>query len=119
MTAKTRASKGGETGMNGEFYNGGTFLPNTTLPKGTARPVVTATRKMEVAPYTWEMQPTATARTIWSLVGVTLNYNRNTRQIEVTNNAQAIAYYGDKVNGYSLSELAEMWNNGTRWIEAK
>jgi hypothetical protein len=119
MTSKTRASKGGEVGMNGEFYNGGTFLPNTMLPKGATRPIVTATRKMEVAPYTWEMQPTATARTIWSLVGVTLNYNRQAKRVEVTNNAQAIAYYGDKAQGYSLSELAEMWNNGTRWIEPK
>jgi hypothetical protein len=30
-----RARKGGETGMNGEFYKGGTFLPSTEAPKGT------------------------------------------------------------------------------------
>lgn len=28
-----RAKKGGEIGNNGEFYKGGAFLPNTTLPK--------------------------------------------------------------------------------------
>lgn len=28
-----RAPAGGAVGMNGEFYKGGTFLPNTTLPK--------------------------------------------------------------------------------------
>lgn len=33
-----RAPAGGTTGMNGEFYKGGTFLPNTTLPKQGAAP---------------------------------------------------------------------------------
>jgi hypothetical protein len=28
-----RAKKGGQVGLNGEFYKGGTFLPNTRLPK--------------------------------------------------------------------------------------
>lgn len=31
--ANSRAKKGGEIGMNGEFYKGGSFLPSTQLPK--------------------------------------------------------------------------------------
>lgn len=31
--ANGRARKGGEVGLNGEFYEGGKFLPNTQLPK--------------------------------------------------------------------------------------
>ena len=34
--ASGRAKKGGETGKNGEFYKGGSFLPSTTLPKRSA-----------------------------------------------------------------------------------
>jgi hypothetical protein len=33
MTTATRAKVGGEVGINGEFYAGGTFLPNTKLGK--------------------------------------------------------------------------------------
>lgn len=42
-----RATKGGQIGMNGEYYNGGQFLPNTTLPKGapTAKQIESAERK--------------------------------------------------------------------------
>jgi hypothetical protein len=31
--ANGRASKGGQTGINGEFYEGGKFLPSTKQPK--------------------------------------------------------------------------------------
>jgi hypothetical protein len=32
-----RAKAGGEIGMNGEHYAGGTFMANTEMPKGTPR----------------------------------------------------------------------------------
>lgn len=34
--AAGRAKKGGEQGVNGEYYAGGTFLPSTTRGKGTS-----------------------------------------------------------------------------------
>ena len=39
----SRAKSGGEIGQNGEFYDGGQFLPSTELPKGAKpqRPVMT------------------------------------------------------------------------------
>jgi hypothetical protein len=37
MKTATRAPKGGTTGMNGEQYSGGCFLPTTTLTKMAAR----------------------------------------------------------------------------------
>ncbi len=33
METRVRAKKGGEYGVNGEFYEGGKFLPSTQLPK--------------------------------------------------------------------------------------
>lgn len=47
-----RASKGGQTGMNGEWYEGGQFLPNTQLTK-MARPTRTGSGKVQVEPYVW------------------------------------------------------------------
>jgi len=42
MMMKNRAKKGGEMGMNGEFYKGGAFLPSTQLPKqGTIKGATT------------------------------------------------------------------------------
>lgn len=36
-STQTRAPKGGQTGQNGEHYDGGQFLPNTDLPKGVKK----------------------------------------------------------------------------------
>lgn len=116
MTQQTRARKGGEYGQNGYFYHGGEFLPNTDLAPMGSRKAEPKARKCEVAPYTWEVAPTATARAIWAQVGTGLVYNRNTKTVsefaKYTGNAQGWL-------GYTFAELAEMWNNGTRWVEAR
>lgn len=52
-----RAIKGGEIGMNGEHYEGGQFLPNTTLGKMQKSSKASGGRKVEIAPYTWEVAP--------------------------------------------------------------
>jgi hypothetical protein len=119
----TQAQRGGEYGKNGEWYDGGQFLPaNAYTIKGEVK--VTRRdwqpRKCEVAPYTWEMQPTETARTIWTLAGAALVYNRYTKMMSVNPNYRSCNPNADNNQGwlgYSYAELAEMWNNGQRWIE--
>lgn len=44
MTAATRSPKGGTTGINGEQYAGGCFLPTTTLSKMARSKVKPSTR---------------------------------------------------------------------------
>jgi hypothetical protein len=48
--AAGRAKAGGEIGKNGEHYKGGTFLPNTRLPKQGASGRNKATRRVMVEP---------------------------------------------------------------------
>jgi len=45
-----RAQIGGEVGVNGEFYEGGKFLPSTEKGKGKT---VKLQGKVEIAPYVW------------------------------------------------------------------
>ena len=55
-TSTGQAKKGGEIGLNGEFYKGGQFLPSSeNTIKGEHKVLVTG--KREIMPYTWEVQP--------------------------------------------------------------
>lgn len=112
--AQQRASKGGEIGMNGEFYAGGTFLPNTELGKLPATAKATASRKREIAPYKWEMEPTPTARPIFSMIGFCLTWDVWQKTVKP---AGLDAYPG--AWGYTAKELADAYNAGERWIEPK
>jgi hypothetical protein len=105
-TKANRAAKGGETGMNGEFYPGGTFLPNTTLGK-MARGAKGGAGKQEVAPYTWEVAPAAGMVSLYRQFSALV-----TRDGQV--NAQAAAHYGYTVE--TLSKMYAAWRAGIRWV---
>lgn len=110
-----RAKQGGEYGANGEFYKGGQFL-NTVAEnpkKEGSKPKRKKTGKREVAPYTWEVQPTPEARSIYTmLAGV---YGRvEGGQMVLNINPQTLSYYGDEQA--EIEALANRWNNGERWI---
>lgn len=113
-----RATKGGETGMNGEAYKGGQFLPNTTLPKMTPAQKKAATRKQEIAPYTWEVPPHFEARSIyrmiagtfaqWDEFGVTFKpYLPYIETCEVRN---------PDFDRAEIINLIDRWNAGERWM---
>ncbi len=54
MTTQARAKKGGEIGVNGEFYEGGKFLPNTGRPrKNCSKQSRQWSGKIEIEPYIW------------------------------------------------------------------
>jgi hypothetical protein len=52
-----RASKGGEVGINGLYYSGGSFLPSTDNAKLPKRRKGKGTGKQEIAPYEWAVSP--------------------------------------------------------------
>lgn len=114
-----RAKSGGEEGKNGEWYDGGQFLPASAYTIKGENKVAKSEwkpRKMEVEPYKWEVQPTETARPIYCHFGVGLVRDRK------TNMASEWKAYQDNARGawgYSFAELAEMWNAGQRWVEPK
>jgi len=61
-----RAPKGGTTGINGEFYEGGKFLPSTTQAKSTPVQRKKGSGKAEIEPYKWEVPPSEGLRPVRS-----------------------------------------------------
>ena len=98
MHAMTRAKRGGEVGMNGEFYAGGTFLPNTKLGK-MARSKLSGNRQQ---------------RTILSaVVGLVAVDNTYAPTFaKVTANDQAIAFYG--YTRHEVEDIVARFNAGER-----
>ena len=107
-----RAKVGGETGMNGEHYEGGQFLPNTELPKMPKSQRKIRTGKVEIAPYVWEVAPDG-KRSIyekysgiwmWDVRGVSFKVNDGLN----------VEYYGLQAQE-KAAEAAKRWNGGERW----
>lgn len=71
-----QARRGGQVGVNGEFYAGGQFLPSTEAPKGPAKGA-RKPGKQEVAPYVWELPPTPGARAIWGQINAWVTRDGN------------------------------------------
>ena len=106
-----RAKAGGEIGVNGERYEGGQFLPSTTLPKQAPTSRKAGTGKREIAPYVWEVAPE----------GMQSIYSRFSHLWQITDgkaavidNAQALAYY--KRSAEEVQAAADQWNAGERWM---
>jgi hypothetical protein len=98
MTTATRAKVGGEVGMNGEFYAGGTFLPNTKLGK-MSRSKPTGNRPARTI-----LNP------VFGLVAVDSTYAPTFAK--VTANDQAIAYYG--FTRQQVEDIVSRFNAGER-----
>lgn len=108
---KTRAAKGGEVGMNGEFYAGGTFLPNTKLGK-MSRSKPTGSGKVEIEPFVWVASEGRKSlyRAIAGLVG---SVGRD--GVAVANqNDTALRYLG--VSREQAQEMCDRYNAGERWL---
>jgi hypothetical protein len=98
MTTATRAKVGGEVGMNGEFYAGGTFLPNTKLGKmSRSKPAGNRPARTILNP-------------VFGLVAVDNTYAPTFAK--VTANDQAIAYYG--FTRQQVEDIVSRFNAGER-----
>jgi len=117
MTEKTRAQKGGEMGINGLWYNGGQFLPSTTLGKMASRMKVQKSGKQEIAPYKWEVAPKENMRSIYTLTGVASKWAEGKWQeeLELVDNEKVLSYY--KIDVEATQKLIDLWNSGERWVE--
>ena len=117
MTTK-RATKGGEFGANGEWYEGGKFI--NTIPENRKREgsIPKRSHKQEVAPYVWEVAPegmNSLYRKFAGLFGKVIN---------------GVAILTDGGNGDRLPEILnyvgktqeeaqsiiDRWNAGERWM---
>jgi hypothetical protein len=107
--------------MNGEHYDGGQFLPSTTLSKQTPTsrlPVRVRTQtgkagtgKREIAPYVWEVAPEG-MQSIYSRFSHLWKITDG--KVAVIDNAQALAYY--KCSAEEVQAAADKWNAGERWM---
>lgn len=119
-TTQNRAKIGGETGTNGEFYEGGKFLPSTEKPKRDgSRP--RRARKVEVEPFVWvTLEPGDDRRPLLSVVGTGAAWiDRRDWSKGIAPFAPAFEAYGDRMyNGETLAEVqaqCDRWNAGERW----
>ena len=112
MNATKRAKKGGQVGVNGEFYDGGKFLPSTERPKGKP---VKKTGKQEVEPYKWEMAPEG-KRSIYKQIAGTIGSVRNGVAELRTDDRfhQTLSYYG--LTLARAQGLVDSYNAGVRWV---
>jgi soluble cytochrome b562 len=121
QTASTnynRAPAGGIIGMNGEFYPGGTFLPNTTMPKLTPEQRKTnkfLSAKQEIAPFTWELPPSENVVSIYRILGGALPFDKKTSQFRYDTVSQnTIEYLGGTTR---VKELVDAYNKGAKWLD--
>lgn len=113
-----RAPAGGMTGMNGEFYKGGSFLPRTTLPKqGSAPGSTTSGRGWLIEPGVYDHPPMPGARSIFSSYSEFLNVADGVATVREKPDA-AIEHYvnPDVAEGRAfLRAAAEAYSAGMRW----
>ncbi len=108
----TRAKAGGEIGMNGERYEGGQFLPSTTLPKMTVQQKRKGSGKQEIAPYVWEVAPAENQRSLYKMIETLTTLNNG--RLEAIDNPKAYNYFGETKE--AIQKLANKWNAGERWV---
>ena len=101
---REQAPKGGCTGVNGEWYQGGRFLPSTEQPKRHG--CRTATGKQEIQPYEWEVPP-AGFSAIFHAVRPYITAN-------VEPDLKAVEYYG--VSLETVEAYTDLYNSGYRYI---
>lgn len=110
-TTRSRAPKGGTIAKNGEFYEGGKWLPSTTNPKRAGHGHK-ATGRQEIEPYVWAEPPAPGARAIlrrWA------EFAQGWRSGPLTPfyRPQVYEYYG--VTLEQVQEICRRWNAGERW----
>jgi hypothetical protein len=112
MIATNRAKKGGQVGVNGEFYEGGTFLPSTERPKGKP---VKKTGKQEIEPYKWELAPEGKTSIYKQIAGIIGSVRNGVAELRTDDRLYVtLSYYG--VTPTKAQELVDSYNTGNRWI---
>jgi len=129
--SETRASAGGQIGLNGEFYKGGQFLPSSKdTVKGAQKPTVKKGTKKEVAPYVWRPAPADDMLSIYDRIRSHVITNKNDCKyvkgegfvgLQLTRRLSSKSSIGtemmdDPIFVEHVDRLVEMFNNGARWF---
>lgn len=118
MTCTTkRATKGGEFGANGEWYEGGKFINTVAENRKKEGSTKGKARKMQFAPYQWGFAPEGKSFAIFTMVGAQAQWiDRYNPELGICPNAAGVAYYGDEFHGVKVAELCDRFNAGERWM---
>lgn len=134
-----QAKAGGEIGVNGEFYDGGQFLPSSpSTVKGSQRATISKGKKFEVAPYVWEPAPADDMLSIYDRINRGCTDNRRECSFVKGQGFTGFKFTGifrTKIGGkYDvktdtweelpvpqdrvefLENMIERFNNGERWF---
>jgi hypothetical protein len=118
MLKKSRASKGGEIGINGDFYKGGEFLPSSeNTVKGefkTGKVTAKKQSKHQYEPYKWDFAPEGKNHSIYELFAGRFGRIENGKMI-FNCSIQTLEYFGRTKE--EINNWIELWNSGERWIE--
>ena len=95
--------KGGETGVNGEWYEGGKFLPSTTQPKRKPRSY-RATGRVEIEPGVWTERRDGFLP-LYPMIAALCDWKAPTlRQVP-----ESIVCFGDKADKIAAYVRGERW----------
>lgn len=113
-----RAVAGGQTGKNGEFYKGGTFLPSTTLPKRSSQSCKAKTRKVLVEPGVLAELPEGCGGSIFGTYRELISVQAGTAYARDCPDAVVKAYINKDVEAgrATLVDLVKAYNAGSRWL---
>lgn len=115
-----RAPVGGMNGMNGEFYKGGTFLPNTTMPKQGAAPggKGTSGRGFLIEPGVFGHPPEPGAKAILNSYQQFIAVDNGVASVTERPDVAIASFVNDDVTeGRAFLRAAvEAYNNGMRWF---
>jgi hypothetical protein len=107
-TNQARATRGGQAGVNGEWYEGGKFLPTTEKPKGKK---TRGTGRQEIEPYVWVAAEGRQSlyRQFAGLFGMVRDGVAILKTID-----QSLAYY--RTTREQAQNMIDRYNVGERWL---
>lgn len=108
METQKRAAKGGQHGVNGEWYEGGKFLPNTEKPKGTNG---RGTGKVEIEPFKWVAAEGR--KSLYKLFAGVLGVVGRDGVAVLRVNDETLAYY--RTTREEAQAMIDRYNAGERW----
>lgn len=110
-----RAQRGGEVGKNGEFYEGGKFLPSTDRAK-VLRHTLARGRRARIEPGGELVAVPEGKASIWESVRVLVDgaarFADPSAPLRPINNPTAIEYHG----GQEVLDRIAAYNRGERWF---
>jgi hypothetical protein len=141
VEARSQAQTGGTIGVNGYFYKGGRFLPNTQAEPGTwkvGKKWIKSGREL-IAPGEFGMQPTPFSRSLFMLLGVghktrlddrgNITVNQQSDGSPILDNAYEPITVDSRIRpgvkgvlsteDFTLGELIDLYMKGARWLDVK